>query len=123
MNRCCEEIDTLLGLVTRFWLLLSAGVLSCTVALGQPFAYITNQDSNSVSVIDAAANTLFATVPVEFNPFGVAVTPDGTRAYVANLGSASVSGDRHGYHTVVASITVGPRPFGVAILRTGLARM
>ncbi len=35
-----------------------------------PFAYITNQDSNNVSVIDTATNTVTATVPVGHSPEG-----------------------------------------------------
>ena len=33
-------------------------------ALAQPFAYIGNQNSNSVSLIDTATNIVVATVPV-----------------------------------------------------------
>ena len=37
------------------------------------FAYITNQGSNSVSVIDTATNTVTDTIPVGNNPFGIAL--------------------------------------------------
>jgi YVTN family beta-propeller protein len=37
-------------------------------------AYVTNNHSNTVSVIDTAANAVVATVPVGVNPFGVAIT-------------------------------------------------
>ena len=47
--------------------------------------YVTNQASQTVSVIATATNTVVATVPVGSNPFGVAVTPDGKHAYVTNL--------------------------------------
>src|SRR5262245_40896910 len=36
-------------------------------------AYVTNLDSNTVSVIDTASNSVIATVPAGFNPYGVAV--------------------------------------------------
>ena len=48
--------------------------------------YVTNEYSNTVSVIDTATNTVTATVPVESYPSGVAVSPDGTRVYVVNEG-------------------------------------
>jgi len=51
---------------------------------------VTNQNGNSVSVIDRATNTVIATIPVDFGPIGVAITNDGTRAYVASRASISV---------------------------------
>jgi YVTN family beta-propeller protein len=39
------------------------------------FAYVANKDSNTVSVIDTATNTVVATVPVGSAPIGVAITP------------------------------------------------
>ena len=45
----------------------------------------------TVSVIDTATNNVTATVTVGNNPFGVAVTPDGTKVYVANRVSNNVS--------------------------------
>ena len=62
----------------------SAFALVCGVAgmhaFAAPFAYITNQTSNDVSVIDIATNTVVANVPVGASPFGVAVNPGGARA-------------------------------------------
>src|SRR5947207_2703282 len=54
-------------------------------AWAAPFAYITNNISNTVSVIDTATNVVVGTpIAVGFTPFGVAVNPAGTRVYVAN---------------------------------------
>ena len=68
------------------FLLLSMGVgLGTATAQAQTRAYVTNDSgSNSVSVIDTATNTVVATIAVGQFPFGVAITPDGTRAYVTN---------------------------------------
>jgi DNA-binding beta-propeller fold protein YncE len=44
-----------------------------------------------VSVIATATNTLNATIPVGGGPFGVAVSPDGSKVYVANTVSNNVS--------------------------------
>ena len=73
-------------------------------------AYISNQGSNSVSVINTATNAVVATVGVGTNPSGVAVTPDGTRAYVANTGSNSVSVINTATNAVVATVAVGNLP-------------
>ena len=45
----------------------------------------------NVSVIDTANNTITATVNVGGEPFGVAVSPDGTKVYVTNEFSNNVS--------------------------------
>ncbi len=45
----------------------------------------------TVSEIDAATNTVSATIPVGVNPDAVAVTPDGAHAYVTNESSQTVS--------------------------------
>jgi YVTN family beta-propeller protein len=53
-----------------------AGLLGSGQSLAQN-AYITNEGSNSVSVIDTATNTVIATIPVGGEPHGVAVSSDG----------------------------------------------
>jgi YVTN family beta-propeller protein len=78
-------------------------------------AYVTDQSSNSVSVIDTASNTVFADVGVGRVPFGVAVTPEGSRAYVTNQSSNSVSVIDTASNTVVTTVQVGSAPSGVAI--------
>ena len=66
----------------------------------QPFAYVTNELDDTVSVIDTATNDVVDTdsgtpgeqnIPVGDFPQGVAITPDGSRAYVANKGDGTVS--------------------------------
>lgn len=54
-------------------------------------AYVTNNGSNAVSVIDTANNHVTATVPVGHGPWVVVVVPDGRHAYVTNNGSNTVS--------------------------------
>lgn len=61
----------------------------CFVALAAetfaaPFAYITNKDDDTVSVIDIATNTVVATVDVGNGPQAAVVSPDGEKVYVAN---------------------------------------
>jgi YVTN family beta-propeller protein len=52
-------------------------------------------------------------------PFGVAVTPDGSKVYVANEVSASVSVIDTATNTVVGTIPVGNFPIGVAVIPDG----
>jgi len=88
-------------------------------ANAQSFAYVVNRSSNSVSVINTATNALVATVTVGNNPWGVAITPDGTMAYVTNLNDNTVSVINTATNTVVATVLVGGAPAGVAVTPNG----
>jgi YVTN family beta-propeller protein len=50
-----------------------------------PFAYITNGESNNISVIDTTTNKVTATISAGSNPVGAAINPSGTKVYVAML--------------------------------------
>ena len=93
--------------------------VAASPAEAAPFAYVTNQGSNTVSVIDTATNTVVATVAVGSNLVGVAVTPDGTHVYVANAVDNTVSVIRTAINTVVKKIPVGTTPNGVAVTPDG----
>jgi YVTN family beta-propeller protein len=102
-----------------------AAALACLVAPAAALAqnaYITNQSSGTVSVIDTVTNTVVGSpIGVGSNPSGVAVTPDGSRVYVTNFGSNNVSVIDTATNAVVGSpITVGSRPraFGLFIQPT-----
>jgi YVTN family beta-propeller protein len=75
---------------------------------------VTNQYSNSVSVIDTATNDVIATVEVGNYPSGIAVSPDGTKVYVTNQYSNSVSVIDTATNSVTSSVAVGlnPNAFG-----------
>jgi YVTN family beta-propeller protein len=63
-----------------------------------------------VSVIDTATNAVVGSTrssQVGAGPFGVAVTPDGSRVYVANLNGNTVSVIDTGTNAVVATLPVG----------------
>ena len=81
----------------------------------QPFAYVANNGSNNVSVIDTATNMVVGLpIPVGSLPNDVAITPDGARAYVANFNSNNVSVISTRTNMVIATIPVGDEPFAVA---------
>jgi YVTN family beta-propeller protein len=82
-------------------------------------AYITNNYTDNVSVINIQTNGVIATVPVGSQPYGVAVSPDGTRAYIANGGSDNVSVINTITNTVVTTIPVGNGPMGLCVSPDG----
>jgi YVTN family beta-propeller protein len=57
-------------------------------ALAQDYVvYVSNEDSNDVSVIDGSSNEVLATIPVGKRPRGIRVSPDGHTLYAATSGS------------------------------------
>src|SRR5262245_66659769 len=85
----CYPILSKVAAFTLSWLpALSLGLLGVMLVSTQveakPFAYVTNNLSNNVSVIDTSTNAVVATVPVGSRPNEVAITPDGTHVYVAS---------------------------------------
>ena len=101
------------GFVVALWAIAAMALaLGIWPAEAAPFAYVTDNGSNSVSVIDTATNTVMATVPVGNNPVGVAITPDGRYAYVANANSGTVSVIDMATNTVGATVAVGMVPKG-----------
>ncbi|MDE3023320.1 MAG: YncE family protein [Pseudomonadota bacterium] len=76
--------------------------------------YVTNINSNNVSVINPATNTVTATITVGTNPYGIAYAPSSNSIYVANNGSNNVSVINPATNTVTATITVGTNPYGIA---------
>ena len=65
--------------------LLSLAALGAVAARAgaEPLVYVSNERSNSVTVIDAAADKVVATIPVGNRPRGIGVSPDGRTIYVA----------------------------------------
>jgi len=51
------------------------------------WAYVTNEDSQDLTVIETATDKVVATIPVGTRPRGVKVSPDGHTIYVALSGS------------------------------------
>ena len=79
------------GLILLATTFSSGVVLALPIPLPATIAYVVNNLSDNVSVIDTSANTVIATIPVGDGPQRVAFSPDGSRAYVTNHLEGSVS--------------------------------
>jgi YVTN family beta-propeller protein len=88
-------------------------------ASGTTYAYCQGGPENLVHVIDTATNAVVAAVPVEEDPMGLVVTPDGSRVYVANSGNDSVSVINTASNTVVATIGVPNHAWNVDVVPLG----
>lgn len=84
------------------------------------FAYVAN-DSNKISVIDTATNTVVSTIPIlsyeDLTKF-IAITPDGSFGYVTNLSNVVAVIDTC-TNTVVDTVTSGTFPVGVSATPNG----
>ena len=110
------------GFMALFTVLAIGLGMMAKPAEAAPFAYVTNCESNNVSVIDTATTppSVVATVPVGTCPTQFAVTPDGKHVYV--LGDKNVSVIDTATNTVVATIAalpVGSAAGGVAFTPDG----
>ncbi len=106
--------------IILYFIVLLLGI-TLTPLQGQTVAYVANLNSNNVSVIDIATNTVTNTISVGDKPRSVAITPDGAAAYVTNRESNSVSVIDVATSTVSATVAVGAYPNNVAITPDGTA--
>lgn len=82
-------------------------------------AYVTNNRSDTVTVIDTLTYQELAVIPVGDNPQKLAVKPDGTRVYVTNSDSGTVSVIDTTTNLVIATVLVGGYPLGIAVSPDG----
>ncbi|MBN1832632.1 MAG: beta-propeller fold lactonase family protein [Deltaproteobacteria bacterium] len=88
------------------------------------YVYVTNNISNTVSVIYVYSNGVTETINVEDDglgegPLGVAVSPDGSYVYVANSLSHTLSVIQTSGNTVETTVDVGAGPWGVDVRNSG----
>jgi YVTN family beta-propeller protein len=94
----------------------SGGLMKRTIA------YITNYDTNNVSVLDIDTNTVVATIFLgsDNQTCGVAVTPDGSKVYVASRTGFTVLVIATATNKLTGSpIPVGDEPRAVAVTPDG----
>jgi len=114
-----HAVEAVLTATQNTWTMpqtFSAGL----VDVNPTYAYVANEGSNNVSVINTSTNTVVATISAGSAPTIVAITPNGLYAYVTNQLSNNVSVINTSTNTVVSTISVGTGPIGVAITPNGL---
>ncbi len=98
----------------------AAAMLACAVAAhAAPFAYITNQGSHDVSVIDLASQQVVATVPVGRSPAGVVASSRAGKVFVSNPDSKNISVIDMSSQKVIATVPAGDGPVGIDASRDG----
>src|SRR5580692_12336856 len=107
--------------MTKQQFFLSALFSSILTIVGAPLraagprAYVANETSGNVSVVDLASNAVVATIPVGSTPIMAVANASDNNVYVANFGSNTVSTINAGSNTVSTTISVGTNPAGEAV--------
>lgn len=81
-------------------------------------AYVTNQFSDNIGIIDVATNTQTSTIPVTGDPFKLIVSPDGTTLYVTTNANNVYKIDIAS-KTVSGSLATGATANGLALNADG----
>jgi YVTN family beta-propeller protein len=76
--------------------------------------YVSNQEDDTVSVIDGTSNTVTATVKVGLSPNGIALNSETNRIYVANLNGGTLS-IINGDALTTSTLRLGINPAKVAV--------
>lgn len=77
------------------------------------YVYVSNEDDDTVSVIDTSSNTVIDTISVGDRPKGITADPSGSRVYVANQNDNTLSVIDTSTNTIMTTIAVGTEPGGV----------
>jgi len=92
---------------------VATAFLSASV-MAEPFAYISNQLADSVSIIDTKKGTVVDTIAVAGKPAGVAVAPDGNRIYVSAPEARGFAVLDAVNRRVISEVAVGDGALGIA---------
>ena len=69
-------------------------LLAAAIAQAGPLAYVSNEGSGTLSVIDTATDAVLYELPAGAKPRGAVISPDGRRAYVSDQpGNRLVDGE------------------------------
>jgi YVTN family beta-propeller protein len=96
------------------------GASPAGVAVVGDLAYVANQGTNTVTVIDTKTGAVVGNpIVVGSAPTGVLASADGSKVFVTNRTSGTVSVIRTSDNTVVGSVKVGTHPEEMALDNTG----
>lgn len=81
----------------------------------KPLAYVTNTESNSVSVIDLNLNDVVKIIPCGFATESIDITPDGLEIWVTNKNGNSITIINTMTYEVIDTLAAGNEPLKVKI--------
>jgi YVTN family beta-propeller protein len=96
-----------------------SGVWAGVAQASDPLAYVTNEQSGTISAVDLATGAVATPITVGEQPDGIAITPDGATAYVADFGSSQIVPVTLATGAVGTPIALDNRPSAIAIAPGG----
>ncbi|MHC2859756.1 YVTN family beta-propeller protein [Bradyrhizobium diazoefficiens] len=118
--RGTEEEDRERKLTVRVLVLAAlAASLTCLGSASAEEAFVTNQLSDDLMVVDLATARAVATIPIGGKPAGIAVSADGRFAYVTSPDAKAVTVVDAATRQVAGRIEVGGGPLGIAVAPDG----
>ena len=94
-------------------------LLCAAAARGDPIAYVSNEKSGSVSLIDVAADKVVGELRAGSKPRGIALSPDGARLYLSDRAANALIVVDLGRREVERQIPLGQSPEGIGLSRDG----
>ena len=82
-------------------------------------AFVTNQLSDDLTVVDLATSKPVATIAIGGKPAGIAISHDGRFAYVTSPDAKAVTVVDASARKVVGRVEVGGGPLGIAVAPDG----
>lgn len=101
----------------RIAALVGLALLTAPPAALAAEAFVTNQGSNELSIIDLDTMASVATIPIPGGPAGIAVSGDGKWAYVTSPDAKQLTVVDAEQRTVVRQIPVGGGPLAWRCIR------
>src|SRR3954471_22548249 len=103
------------GSEVALWAFLSYGC----AALAAPFAYVPNEGSGTVSVIDTASDTVVGEIAAGQKPRGIAVSGDGTRVFVTDQPANALLVIDTATRAIASRAPLGESPEGLSLSPDG----
>jgi YVTN family beta-propeller protein len=122
MSSVSPQVRVVVKSLTRFIVISLAAVLLAAPGLqaaSPTVAYVANNFSNSVSVIDVNTGAVFSNIPVGSVPTELAITLNHKYVLVTNQFGGTVSVIYTANNSVIATVPVGNTPVGVAVSPDG----
>ena len=80
-------------------------------------AYVTDYDSNAISVVDLRLKKTLYSIPVGKRPNAITINPDTNKIYVSNYGSDSVTVIDALHNKILSTIAIGNAPNDISVNR------
>src|SRR5690349_620942 len=94
-------------------------MLFMSAAFAAPFAYVPNEGSGTVSVIDVASDAVVGEIPSGQKPRGIAANRDGSRLFVSDQPANALLVIDTAKRAIASRIALGESPEGVSISPDG----